>query len=103
MSPLPERVVVVPRWSGGPDSDFYPWLECSLQTPGLRVERLSLPDPDQPTIDGWVPRIREELGGETERERTILLGHSVGCMAAMHALDEAAVRPVYGLLCVAGW
>jgi predicted alpha/beta hydrolase family esterase len=67
------------------------------------VERLALPDPDQPAIDVWVPRIREALGGEAERARTILLGHSVGCMAAMRALDEAAARPVHALVCVAGW
>jgi hypothetical protein len=102
MSLSPIRVVVVPRWGGGPDSDFYPWLERSLP-PELRVERLALPDPDQPSIDAWVPRVREALGGEAERARTILLGHSVGCMAAMRALDEAAVRPVHALLCVAGW
>jgi serine hydrolase len=102
MNSSPVRVVVVPRWGGGPDSDFYPWLERSVP-PGLRVERLALPDPDQPTIDAWVPRVREALGGETERARTILLGHSVGCMAAMRALDEPSVRPVYALICVAGW
>ena len=102
MNPPPSRVVVVPRWSGGPDSDFYPWLERSLP-PGLRLERLAMPDPDQPLIDAWVSRVREALGGEAERARTILMGHSVGCMAAMRALDEAAVRPVHALLCVAGW
>lgn len=102
MNPPPARAVVVPRWGGGPDSDFYPWLEHSLQ-PGLRVERLAMPAPDQPAIDAWVPRVREALGGEAERAQTILLGHSVGCMAAMRALDEAAVRPVHALLCVAGW
>lgn len=102
MSLPPARVVVVPRWGGGPDSDFYPWLERSLR-PGLQVERLALPDPDQPAINAWVPRVREALGEEAERARTILLGHSVGCMAAIRALDEAAVRPVSALLCVAGW
>src|SRR5262245_1014452 len=62
-----------------------------------------MPEPDEPAIDTWVPRIREALGGEAERARTILLGHSVGGMAAIRALDEAAVRPVDALLCVAGW
>jgi uncharacterized protein len=103
MSLRPLRIVIVPRWSGGPDSDFYPWLARSLEEAGIRVERLALPDPDEPKIDVWVPRIREALGGDAERARTILLGHSVGCLAAMRALDEATVHPVRALVCVAGW
>jgi predicted alpha/beta hydrolase family esterase len=59
------------------------------------------PDPDRPEIEACL----EELAG-LRPERTLLVGHSVGCQVLVRALarlrePEAARAPA--LLCVAGW
>jgi predicted alpha/beta hydrolase family esterase len=95
------RVVIVPRWGGGPDDDFYPWLADAL---GQRVTvvRPRYLRPDAPRIEEWVPVVLAQLWAAPAE--TLILGHSVGCRAALHALSR--LRPglsVGGLLCVAGW
>lgn len=112
-TPLPRRLCIIPRWGGGPDRDFYPWLRAQLQSesPTRFDEILSptMPDPSTPTIAAWVGHIAEVLGpldarGRAQLARTVLLGHSVGCQALLRYLaglpDDVHVA---GLLCVAGW
>lgn len=96
-----KRVVVVPRWGGGPDSDFYPWLDEQLSE-GVSVVRHTFLRPDAPRIDEWASVILAQLWEAPED--ALIVGHSVGCRAALHALSR--LRPgvrVGGLLCVAGW
>lgn len=101
-----KRLVIIPRWAGGPEKDFYPWLRRSLaeRSPLLFDEILSpeMPDPSTPTIAAWTSRIAEIVGDNPGN--TTLLGHSVGCQAVLRYLAElprgAKVR---GALLVAGW
>ena len=103
------RLIIVPRWSGRARSDFYPWLQGELaalpDAPFTEVIVPELPDPDAPRLDTWPPAIVAALG--TDREllaRTVVLAHSVGCQATLHAL---AALPdgvhIAGMLAVAGW
>lgn len=98
---------MVPRWSGKPDSDFYPWLiERLAEVPGFaEVVVCDLPEPGTPRLATWPPGVRAALGDDRELlARTLVLGHSVGCHAALHALAglPEGMR-VAGMLAVAGW
>ena len=100
--------MIVPRWSGRASSDFYPWLREQLAAPGSPFAEVvvpELPDPDAPRIDTWPPAILTALGTDPELlARTVVLAHSVGVQATLHALaalpDGVAIA---GLLAVAGW
>lgn len=99
-----DRLILVPRWSGRRESDFYPWLGRQLRERGWpgEVETASLRPPDAPEVLPTVAGVRGRLGGAGRAARTVLVGHSVGAQAAMRAL--AAPGPtVAGLLLVAGW
>lgn len=107
--PVQRRVRIVPRWGGGPERDFYPWLTRAAEDlPGRPlgdVVALSMPAPDCPTIEGWVGRLNEALGADPAfAAGTLLVGHSVGCQAVLRYL--AALPPgvrYAGVLLVAGW
>lgn len=103
------RLIVIPRWAGTPASDFYPWLRDRLAheqpQPFESVAVLDMPQPQVPTVRAWVDAVLQAIGDDrTDRERTVLMGHSVGCQAVLRALAElpegAVVRAVLG---VAGW
>ncbi len=103
------RLIIIPRWSGTPASDWYPWItaELNAQQPRLfdSAAAAAMPNPGLPTIPAWVGRVRELLGDDPAAlAQTVIVGHSVGCQAVLRALAElpAGVH-VAGVLCVAGW
>lgn len=99
------RVCIVPRWAAGPDDVWYPHVRRRLR-PEHEVVTVPLrPSPRAPTIAASVIEIASRLGDDTARlADTVLVGHSVGCQAAMRYLatlpDGARVA---ALVCVAGW
>ncbi len=106
---MSRRLVVVPRWSGNSGSDFYPWLRRELAAdPNLPYDpvlALDLPAPELPRLDTWPPAIAAVLGDDPgQLADTVVLAHSVGCQATLHAL--AALPPgskIYAMVAVAGW
>lgn len=104
MSP-PLRLLIVPRWAGNARSDYYPWLTTKVAEGFKEVLALDLPHPEAPTLAAWVGGVRAALGEDpAQLSRTVLLGHSVGCQAALRALAELPPGiTIAGLLCVAGW
>ncbi|MFO7566907.1 MAG: alpha/beta hydrolase [Enhygromyxa sp.] len=107
---MSERIVIVPRWSGGPDHDWYPWIRRELagSHPQLRVDVVELPNRDAPVIEQCVAALAAELGRDLSAlADTLLVGHSVGCQAIMRYLAEQPPGPEPELLpklvCVAGW
>lgn len=103
------RLLIVPRWGGRPESDFYPWLCAELRArhAGLfdEVTALALPRPELPEITTWPAAIEQALGkGAEALASTYVLTHSVGCQALLRALAGLpAGQAIAGALFVAGW
>lgn len=97
-------VIVVPRWGGRGKDDFYPWLATELATEidDLSFDVLDLPEPNKPTLAAWPTCIAARLAGASPGPRMII-AHSVGVRATLHALALEATPAIGGLLCVAGW
>lgn len=104
---MSRRLVIVPRWAGTARSDFYPWLAEQLAAdpalPFAPVTALDLPEPGHPRQETWPPAIAEALGDDpTLLANTVVLAHSVGCQASLHALATLP-GPIAALVAVAGW
>jgi uncharacterized protein len=104
------RIVIVPRWAGGPDHDWYPWVREQLRGshPQLAVEMLELPNPGAPVIEQCVAAFEAALGTDVAAlGSTMLVGHSVGGQALMRYLAEQCAAPSSEprpeLVCIAGW
>lgn len=101
-----DRLLLVPRWSGNADSDFYPWLRQRLAALDFRGELADAPlrPPEAPDLAATVAAVRERLGSADQAARTVVIGHSVGAQAAMRALAEIGESGAVGaMLLVAGW
>lgn len=95
------RVLVVPRWGGTPYDEWYAWLAEAVA--GVQV--LELPNPDAPNLEAWTHGVFQAIGDDPYAlARTLVVGHSAGCRAILHALALLAPgRAVSRVLCVAGW
>ncbi len=101
-----DRILLVPRWAGRRDSDFYPWLEANLIERGFRGEFdvIALRPPDAPDLAATVAAVRGRLSPPALAARTLLIGHSVGAQAAMRALaDLVPAVELAAFLAVAAW
>ncbi len=97
------RVVAVPRWGGVSSDDWYPWVAGELARDGVAFDALDLPDPSEPRVDAWVDVVSRSLA-EGSCAETVLVGHSVGCRAALRAAELLPPGSrLLGLLLVAGW
>ncbi|RYU80087.1 RBBP9/YdeN family alpha/beta hydrolase [Hymenobacter persicinus] len=109
-----KHVYVVPRWAGSAHDDWYPWLKRQLESLSdspvtYEVHLLTMPAWDLPTIEQANDYLATVLPPRELNENIYLVGHSVGCLAILHYLAQAAEQfPVHppqvgGVLCVAGW
>lgn len=109
-----KEVFIIPRWAGGAQDDWYPWLGEQLQAvaaeDGLRyrMHALNMPAWELPEIEKAVAYLGKVLPPEKLGSNVLLVGHSVGCLAILHYLARVAethpaAQPVGGVLCVAGW
>ena len=109
-----KHIYVVPRWGGGSQDDWYPWLQSQLAQPTANgpvyeVHLLDMPNWDLPTISRATDYLAQVLPPDQFNEDAYLVGHSVGCLAILHYLAQVAEQhpanapQVGGVLCVAGW
>jgi predicted alpha/beta hydrolase family esterase len=76
----PTRAILIHGNGGSTAGDlWFPWLEHELSALGLEVINQTFPDNIKARAKIWLPFL-DELGAD---ERTILVGHSSGAVAAM--------------------
>lgn len=97
-----KRVFIVHGWSGGPDDAWMPWLDQKLTERGFKVVRLSMPHPDEPTIDDWVQTLADAVGAPDAD--TFFVGHSIGVQTILRYLARLPEGARVGsVACVAGF
>jgi predicted alpha/beta hydrolase family esterase len=79
------RVVVLHGYQASPDAHWFAWLTADLAAEGVPVHVPALPTPQDPVLGDWVAAARDAIG--TPDERTVVVGHSLGCITALHALS----------------
>jgi predicted alpha/beta hydrolase family esterase len=80
----PRRVVVLHGYQASPGAHWFGWLADDLRADGVEVTVPALPDPHDPDPDAWVATARAAIG--TPDAGTVVVGHSLGCVTALHAL-----------------
>ncbi len=99
-----KKVFILHRWSGVPESDWYPWLGAELEKGNEPFEVVvpEMPNTDTPIIEERVEFLKNLVG--IPDENTFFIAHSIGAQTVMHffeTLPEDA--KVGGAIFVAGW
>jgi uncharacterized protein len=96
------RVIIVHRWEGSLEMDWYPWLKKTLEEKKIDVVVPAMPHPEKPVIDAWVHHLKDVAGDVNEE--TYFVGHSIGCQTIMRYLENLPYDvKVGGVVFVGGW
>lgn len=93
------KFVILHGFQSGPDRPRWLWAKARLEEMGHEVIIPALPNPDAPTESEWVDAA---LAATTYDERTVLVGHSLGSVAALKVLEKLDA-PIARLVTVGGF
>lgn len=91
-----QKVLLVHGYAGGADKNWFPWMKARLEAAGFEVLAPTLPDPKHPDFAAWMDALVSlvaQLGPQD-----VVVAHSMGGKAAIHALARAKVRVGHLLL-----
>lgn len=94
------RIVVAHGYLADPTRHWFPWLVDRYGADVVTM--IALPDPRDPDLETWVHAASAAIGEPDED--TILLGHSLGCVTLLHALNRRSdLWRLGALILVAGF
>ncbi len=95
-----KQIILVHRWDGSPEADWYPWLQQELAKRQITLKILKMPNPSVPEIKAWVKTLEREV--KTLNTKTYFIGHSIGCQTILRFLEKKN-KEIGGAVFVAGW
>lgn len=95
-----KKIVMIHGYEGAPEEGWKPWLKKTAEEMGFNIQVLAMPNPFKPRVEEWVNKIKETVGKPDKN--TILVGHSLGCIAALRYLETINVK-IRGTILVAGF
>lgn len=99
---MDKRVFIVHGWDGTPQANWFPWLKKELEATGFKVYVPQLPDPGNPRIYNWVPKLIKTVGKADGQ--TYFVGHSMGCKTIALYLESLLKNTkIGGAVFVAGF
>ena len=93
------HAVLIHGWKGWPENAWFPWLREELETRGWTTEAPAMPNPILPRRERWVSVVLSKI----KQPETVLIGHSLGCLAILWALAEYTGSPPARTVLVSGF
>jgi predicted alpha/beta hydrolase family esterase len=80
------KVYIVHGYTASPMSNWFPWLKSELENRGVDVVVLSMPDSNKPRKEKWLDYLESNM--PDLNDSTIVIGHSLGCVAILLYLQR---------------
>ncbi|HEY4526935.1 MAG TPA: alpha/beta fold hydrolase [Candidatus Paceibacterota bacterium] len=93
------KYVILHGFQSAPDRPRWQWIKAELEKMGHEVVIPALPSPDDPKENEWV---ETALNATTYDENTVLVGHSLGAVAALQ-VAERLTKPIFRVVTVGGF
>jgi len=81
--------VLVHGWEGGPDKDWFPWLNKKLIKDGYDVINMSMPNPMSPKKDEWVNHLEKHI---KTLKNIFFVAHSLGAICVVKYLEKISKK-----------
>ncbi len=85
------QVYIIHGYGATPDSHWFPWLQTELEHIGIKCRRLTMPQTDTPVAGKWLEHLEQNIEVD---EQTLIIGHSLGCIAGLTFLARNYQRPL---------
>ena len=96
------KVYVIHGYTASSEQNWFPWLKSELEKRNIDVTIFDMPDSDCPNAQEWDECLDHNI--LHCNENTILIGHSLGCIALLRYLNrQADLLKVYGIILVSGF
>ena len=97
-----KRVFLIHGWEGYPEEGWRPWLRKKLEDKGFEVIVPAMPDTKKPTIEVWLPFLRNLVEKPTKDD--FFVGHSLGCITILRFIEHLKEdEKVGGAVLIAGF
>lgn len=93
------KIYIIHGYTASSDEHWYPWLENALLDIGIQCERLTMPNSHNPIPEEWLAHLEQHIKID---EKTVLVGHSLGCIAILNFLAQKQQYPA-GIILVSGF
>ncbi len=94
------NVILVHGYLGFPENCWFPWLRKELKKKKIKTLALTMPKSSFPDRRVWQREIKNAI---KDPKNTILIGHSLGCAAILHYLNEYQGPPFVHIILAAGF
>lgn len=104
MSESKQHIYIVHGYQASPNHHWFPWLSQQLTQMDSQfvVKRLVLPHSDAPDFEEWQQALALQMSALNEN--TIIIAHSLGCLATLHYLSiQLRERRIKAIFCIAGF
>lgn len=92
------NVVLIHGYKGNSENHWFPYIKENLEEHGVQVFTPQMAEDH--TLEAWLKKAEEII--PLINEKTILVGHSLGCPFILHLLSKLS-KPVFGTIFVAGF
>lgn len=97
-----KKTIIIHRWGGNPNSDWYPWIKKELEASESVVFIPEMPNTEEPKINEWISKITEICPNLDAS--TTFIGHSIGCQAILRYFETLKPDAKVGnVVLVAPW
>ncbi|MFT9063613.1 MAG: alpha/beta fold hydrolase [Acetobacter persici] len=97
-----KQFVIVHGYMASPEAHWFPWLKAQLEQAGAAVHVPALPCSQNPDPQLWAETLETVL--PHLNERTVLIGHSLGCVTLLrHVLSRPEGETLGGYVLVSGF
>jgi len=79
-------ILIIPGYGATSESNWFPWLAREVEKQGRSALVFNPPSPTIPRLDDWLNDLKIDI--DQLIDEPIIIGHSLGCVAAMHAVQK---------------
>ncbi|RMD45607.1 alpha/beta fold hydrolase [Candidatus Pacearchaeota archaeon] len=96
-----KKAIIIHGWEGSPEEPMIFWLKTKLEKNNFEVIAPQMPNPEEPTINEWIQKIKEI--SSSPDENTYFIGHSIGCQAILRYLETIENKKIKAAVFIAPW